>query len=312
MKKKAFIVSIFLIILFSFAPNMMNVNANESNDIIGYSIDSNRNESFLYENDLHSSMRNYTDSTIDNVFFEDVETTNQNNGSRAIIDDDNRVILKDYQYTQQPYRSICRIVITFNEISNVAFQGTGFLVGPHTILTNCHVLYDCSNDHNYGWFDTISISFGTYKNSNGEIINPYGTITQFTYASCGSFRDTGNVNDDWALLDLNVNIGNELGYFGVTAESNDNDSVRVVGYSGDLDRKMAYSNGVIFNVNTYKFDHNCDVYSGGSGSPVIKNSNNLVCGIHSGYSYYWFFGDHYTNHACKISNYIVAWVEERL
>lgn len=213
---------------------------------------------------------------------------------------------------QKPYRSICRILISFNELSGVEFQGTGFLVGPHTILTNCHMVYDCSNKHNYGWFDSISISFGTYKDSNGKIINPYGTITQFSSASCGSFRDTKDRNDDWALIDLNENIGNELGYFGVTSELSNDDSVTVVGYSGDLDRKMAYSNGNVSNVNTYKFDHNCDTTGGASGSPVIKKSNNLICGIHSGYSYYWFFGNHYTNHACKISTYIVAWIEERL
>lgn len=235
-----------------------------------------------------------------------------NNKNRAIIDNDNRVVLEDYQYVQKPYRSICRILISFNELSGVEYQGTGFLVGPHTILTNCHMVYDCSNEHNYGWFDSISISFGTYKDSNGKIINPYGTITQFSSASCGSFRDTKDRNDDWALIDLNENIGNELGYFGVTSELSNDDSVTVVGYSGDLDRKMAYSNGNVSNVNTYKFDHNCDTTGGASGSPVIKKSNNLICGIHSGYSYYWFFGNHYTNHACKISTYIVAWIEERL
>lgn len=232
--------------------------------------------------------------------------------NRAIIDNDNRVVLEDYQYMQKPYRSICRILISFNELSGVEYQGTGFLVGPHTILTNCHMVYDCSNEHNYGWFDSISISFGTYEDSNGKIINPYGTITQFSSASCGSFRDTKDRNDDWALIDLNENIGNELGYFGVTSELSNDDSVTVVGYSGDLDRKMAYSNGNVSNVNTYKFDHNCDTTGGVSGSPVIKKSNNLICGIHSGYSYYWFFGNHYTNHACKISTYIVAWIEERL
>lgn len=115
--------------------------------------------------------------------------------NRAIIDNDNRVVLEDYQYMQKPYRSICRILISFNELSGVAYQGTGFLVGPHTILTNCLMVYDCSNEHNYGWFDSISISFGTYKDSNGNASN----------------------------------------------------------------------------VNTYKFDHNCDTAGGASGSPVIKN-----------------------------------------
>lgn len=311
MKRKLFIVVFCLFLVFLISPNLINVSAHELDNIVGYSIDSNRNEDYLYKNDLHNSEKNYTNSTIDNEMFYENEATLSNDG-RAIIGDDNRVILEDYQYTQQPYKSICRIVITFDELSGVAYQGTGFLVGPHTILTNCHVLYDCSDDHDYGWFDTISISFGTYKNSNGSIINPYGVITQFTYASCGLYRDTENTNDDWALLDINKDIGDELGYFGVTSDLSDDESVKVIGYSGDLDRKLAYSNGVVDDVKTYKFDHNCDVYSGGSGSPVIKNSNNLVCGIHSSNSYYWFFGKHYTNHACKISSYIVAWIEERL
>ena len=258
----------------------------------------------MYESDLHTPTRKYTCSNFDYIKSKQVE-------DRAIIGNDDRIILQDYQYTLSPYRSVCMIITTFNEEPNTGHLGTGFLVGPHTILTACHVLYDVSEDHNYGWFDNINIRFGTYVDGNNVQIYPYGEITTFSSASCGSYRDTQNTNDDWALLELTTDIGNNLGFFGVTSSLSDDDSVWAIGYSGDLGGNMGYSYGEADDVETYQFEFDCDMTGGCSGGAVIKTSNNLVCGIVSSESWFWFFGFHYTNHACKVSQYIVAWIEER-
>ena len=264
--------------------------------IIGYSIDSNGNESNIYYHDtigynqLQTSGLNFSDVDID-----------ENSNTRQVIGTDDRVVVPNNSMTSYPYRMVCRIEVKYDEEPNVVYLGTGFLVGPSTIMTACHVVYDAA----YGFFNSISFAFGAYKDdTTGLMVYPYGKITSWSSASVGSYYGTGSTNDDWAIIDLNSDIGNTIGYFGLTASLSDNDSLRLYGYSGDLDGNLAYSDGVASSVQTYKFNHTCDTTGGASGAPVCVN-NVVVAGIHHG-KY------ENINSACKISSYIVGWIDERI
>lgn len=92
---------------------------------------------------------------------------------------------------------------------------------------------------------------------------------------------------------------------GVSSELSNGDTVRLYGYHGDYDSRLGYGPGTTSGVSTYKFRHNCDAIAGSSGGPITRGSTTVV-GIHSGgYNSNW-------DQACKVSNYIVGWIEERI
>lgn len=280
------------------------LNVNASSEIIGYTINSNGEEGYVYENDLHMSTKTYTDGS-------DGFLKNDSDCTRTVIGNDNRVKLEDWQYTTSTYRKICQITVTFGGVS-IPIHGTGFLVGPHTILTACHIVYQSNSNYDYGWFSTIQITFGSYIDSlTNTHVYPYGIISTFSSASCGNYCTTKDPNDDWAFIELTTDIGNSLGFFGVTSTLFDEDSIWAIGYPDSDLGNMYYGFGQADDVEIYSFAHDCDASEGQSGCPILKSYNGYVCGIHSDDYGYWLFGWHPTNQACKISDYIVGWVEDR-
>ena len=92
---------------------------------------------------------------------------------------------------------------------------------------------------------------------------------------------------------------------GVSSELSNGDTVRLYGYHGDYDSRLGYGPGTTSGVSTYKFRHKCYAIAGSSGGPITRGSTTVVV-IHSGgYNSNW-------DQACKVSNYIVGWIEERI
>lgn len=261
--------------------------------IIGYKIDSNGTEDVIVngEKKLNISL---TNSYVGELL--------SNEGSGYFYDGDDRIIVENSM--NYPYRSVCKIAVKYDEEANTIYYGTGFLVGPYTLLTACHVVYN----KDYGWFNSISFTFGTYyDNTTNSIVNPYGIVTDWNNASCGSYFATYDANDDWALIDFNTSYGNQLGYFGVsTTAISVGSSVKLIGYHGDLNGNLAYGFGTIKALYDYKFYHTCDTVGGSSGGPIVYG-NNIAVGMQHGY-----FNDSSSAIACKISSYIVGWINERM
>ena len=67
----------------------------------------------------------------------------------------------------------------------------------------------------------------------------------------------------------------------VSSNLNNGDEVRLYGYHGDLNARLAYGPGEVTAVETFKFRHNCDAIAGSSGGPVTTNWS-TVAGIHHG------------------------------
>ena len=70
---------------------------------------------------------------------------------RVIIGNNDIVPVPDNSTTSFPYRMVCLILVQYNETPGVVYLGTGFLVGPSTIMTACHTIYH----EDYGFFDSI-------------------------------------------------------------------------------------------------------------------------------------------------------------
>jgi len=296
-----FMVGLFLASSFT----KVSVNASERK-VYGKKIDRFYNETLIYEDELPNS---YSVST--QGFIPISQQMNDNLLTPIcpdnVIGTDDRVLV--YDASTDPYKKTCRISVSFNENPSQTFHSTGFLVGPSTILTACHSIYDTA--YGDGWFDSLTLDFGASVYSDtGQMYYPYGHYTNWTSAQVGNYYNTNDENDDWAIIDLGTNIGNTLGYFGLSASLSNNTTVKTYGYSSDLGGVLTYSYGSATNVLDYKFDHNCDTGIGCSGGPVTKSDNSVV-GIHS--CYYKTFNPLYeTNRACKISVYIVGWIEDRI
>ena len=127
---------------------------------------------------------------------------------RLIFGDDERCVLTNpTSYSLFPYRAVCYIK-AYDTNSSSWHYGTGVLVGPSTVLTACHVIYKKDKT----WYQNYEIIPGAYC-INGSVQSAYPTISSFNKLTVGNYRDTGNFNDDWAILDLNSDIGNTVGYF---------------------------------------------------------------------------------------------------
>lgn len=223
----------------------------------------------------------------------------------SIFGPDERTLLETTDYLAFPFRTVCLVHALFDTDndgkSNYTGVGTGVLVGPRTVLTAAHVIFDNSLGI---WPLSVEVYPGGHKASNGFIIAPFGKLTSISM-SRGVNYETNDTADDWGLVELNRTIGSEIGYMGVSSELSNGNTVRLYGYHSDYDSRLGYGPGVVNTVELYKFRHNCDAIRGSSGGPITRGTTTVV-GVHSGgYDNNW-------DQACKVSNFIVGWVEERI
>lgn len=211
-----------------------------------------------------------------------------------IFGEDDRTILPTNMYNLFPYRTVCLIHAYFG---TTVYAGTGVLVGPSTVLTCSHLLY------NDGWPSEVRVYPAAHQTDIG-LMAPYGTFYS-EKMTIGVYFRTLDPADDWAIVDLDYHIGQNIGYMGVSSDLSNGDEVRLYGYHGGLNARMAYGPGEVTSVETFKFRHNCDAISGSSGGPVTTNWSTVVGVHHGGYNNNW-------DQACKVSDYIVTWIEERI
>lgn len=214
---------------------------------------------------------------------------------------DDRTFLSSSQYTVWPYRAVCQLEMDFYDKNGniVTYLGSGALVGPNILLTASHCVYSTE----LGWSSVVR----AYPGYRAGIQNY--SYASSTAAVIGLYFNTSDSNDDWALIKLNSNIGDTVGYFGLEcADINNRTELRNIAYNGATGL-MSNTYGRAYGVETYKFYHRIDAIAGSSGSPIFKGHSMNISGIHSA-------GIHNTdfdyNVACRVSNYLVNDWEELL
>lgn len=208
----------------------------------------------------------------------------------VIIGDDDRTIIEET--TRIPYRYIGRLEIRYAGNSSSITVGTGFLVGKSTILTAAHCVYS-------GTQTISSITFIPGKNGS---TNPYGTYTAAKIHVPTNYKEAVTAQDetnkwkyDYALIELNEDIGSQLGYFALggyntqyTLDELVGKQAIVVGYPGNSGGKMYRHKSDIIGYNTdeYQLYYTTDTTGGQSGSPVFiytgTGAKYYVVGIHNG------------------------------
>lgn len=191
----------------------------------------------------------------------------------GVIGEDTRIRITDT--TQYPYSAICFIEANFDFNNDGVIdwygEGSGSLIGPNTVATAAHVIYNSEHDV---WASYVKV----YPGKNGTT-NPYGYAVYSNMLISGKWNSTYNFpsEEDWGLIELSSPLGNSCGYLGLSESATINMNVNLTGYHGDLTRgTMWKSTGVLTSVEDNYIRYNCDMMPGASGSPIYDNSNQLI------------------------------------
>lgn len=204
-----------------------------------------------------------------------------------------------------PWRVHSSLLITAAD--NSQWIGTGWFIGPHTLITAGHVV--CIKNSGVpgrdGWVRRISVMPGRNGNSL-----PYGAVTSNTFRSVNGWINDGNENYDYGAIILPTNLGNTTGWFGFGVYSDSDllaSTANISGYPGDKpEGTQWYDSQKIANVNTLKVYYDIDTYGGQSGAAAYRviNGKRYAIAIHA-------YGGPSTNSGTRIVtpvyNNMVAW-----
>lgn len=216
---------------------------------------------------------------------------------------DNRVQIT--ATASHPWRITASLLITAAD--NSQWIGTGWFIGPHTLMTAGHVVFikNSGVPGRDGWVKRIQVMPGR----NGSSL-PYGSVTSTNFRSVTGWTNSGDENFDYGAIIIPTNLGNTTGWFGFGVYS-DADLVastgNITGYPGDKPSGTQwYDAHKIASVNSRKVYYDIDTFGGQSGSAVYRiiNGGRYGVAIHA-------YGGATTNSGTRIVtavfNNMVAW-----
>jgi glutamyl endopeptidase len=178
-----------------------------------------------------------------------------------------------------PWRVHCYLQITARD--NSLWRGTGWFIGPHTVITAGHVVFIKGSGvpGRDGWVKSITVMPGR----NGATL-PYGSVTSFNnFRSVSGWTDFADQNYDYGAVILPTDLGSRTGFFGfgVYADSDLlNTTGNIAGYPGDKPSgTLWYAARRIASVTARKVFYDIDTAGGQSGSAVYRILNNARYGF---------------------------------
>ena len=216
---------------------------------------------------------------------------------------DNRVKINNTSV--YPWRVHASLLITAAD--NSQWIGTGWFIGPHTLITAGHVVYikNSGVPGRDGWVKRIQVMPGR----NGSTL-PYGSVTSTSFRSVTGWTSSGDQNYDYGAILIPNNLGNTVGWFGfgVYSDADLKASVaNISGYPGDKPSGTQwYDARRVDSVGPRKVYYDIDTFGGQSGSAAYRiiNGGRYGVAVHA-------YGGATTNSGTRITspvfNNMVAW-----
>jgi V8-like Glu-specific endopeptidase len=181
--------------------------------------------------------------------------------------------------TTFPWRAVCSLRITAKD--NSQWIGTGWFVGPRTLITAGHVVFIHSRG---GWARSIEVIPG--RNAASK---PYGSALATSFRSVTGWTQSKDTSYDYGAIVLPSGspLGNQTGWFGfanLTSSSLQGLTVNLSGYPGDKPAGTQWWHArSISGVQSRRLVYNIDTAGGQSGSPVwrLQNGQRHAVGIHT-------------------------------
>jgi V8-like Glu-specific endopeptidase len=217
--------------------------------------------------------------------------TNNGDGlqSNSLIDDyslplsrtDNRTMVTNPKVL--PYLATAKLLIRRN---TGTYIGTAFLVGPNIALTVAHnVIGDPDNTGTLSFANQYELYFGFESSDEFNSDYEYFALASKTYFHINYLSThSSSFSYDWALLELDRNIGNEIGWYHLIPNWYViNHDVYTWGYPGDKtpNNTMWEAQGNCISLNGGCINATTTVAGGQSGSPLFIDESNefFVCGV---------------------------------
>ncbi len=212
--------------------------------------------------------------------------------------------------TVYPWRCIASLLITAS--SGAQYVGTGWLVAPRLLLTAGHCVYMTDEG---GWVSQIEVIPG-----RDAANRPYGSAVTSAFRSVTGWTRDENSEYDYGAIMLpeDKRFGDQLGWFGYTAASDDHLSSAVAnlsGYPGDggptgIQGTQWWHSRTLTGNTERQVTYDIDTVGGQSGAPVWElqsNGGRYGLAIHT-------YGTSTTNGGTRITrevfDNIVRWAGE--
>ncbi|UVC19337.1 trypsin-like serine peptidase [Mesorhizobium onobrychidis] len=218
-----------------------------------------------------------------------------------VIGADNRTRVTDTAMT--PWRCICHLEVEYE--SGPVGMGTGFLIGPHTVITAAHVLVD---RRLFGWQRPRKAKRVRILPGRNGTLAPYGYVVTDSFEippewTAEDAKEAAAPAFDFAAIRIPKTSENEvehealgarLGYFGLRAYTADEESevdllfVNNAGYPKEANKPLGtlwYNAGRISKWDKDFVEYMVDTEGGHSGSPIYyfdeKKQQRYVVAIHT-------------------------------
>jgi glutamyl endopeptidase len=229
----------------------------------------------------------------------------QGPNAESVIGVDSRV--KVTATTSYPNRAIAYLLVTW--ANNAQGSCTGWFIGPRTVVTAGHCVFNTAAGAAHGWAKSIKV----YPGRNGSTI-PYSSTVNYRLFSVTGWTTSGDPKYDYGAIQTKAALGNTVGWFGWRWQSSNTfpGNYTVRGYPGDKPSATMWTmSGPITNVSANRLWYSMDTYGGQSGSPFYALYNSVCCygfGIHTyGTSVSPYYGNSATRITSAASTNLTNW-----